>query len=301
MNSFFVRGILKYIRATCSHPGRGLLLDLAYALCFRGSARCNFVSDVNGFRMLVSSSDRGIGRELRRHHIHEPIATALFPAMLAGGTNVLDIGANIGYYTLLAARCVTNEGRVVAVEPHPDNYDLLTRNVRINGFNNVITIKAAVSDLVGTSQLFVSSRSNWHSLNPKHEYRPICSIPVDTLTVDELAENLGIRFGLIRMDVEGWELNILRAAKKTLTAARPRIVMEVHPPLLGADKTLELLGYLDDLRYSVVFLVRRPDDDPAWRPKRPWVLTASLRELRTMYANLIVGPYCFSLFLEPSE
>lgn len=291
----------KYLRVTPSHPGRGLLRKLAQDIVFRNSPHYTLVPDVNGFRMLVATADRGIGRELRRYHVHEPICTDLFPSMVSAGMNVLDIGANIGYYALLAARYVGDTGRVVAVEPHPSNYALLRHNIRLNRLSNLSTIQVAISDTAGEAELFVSPHSNLHSLNSVSRAKTRQTIRVPTTTIDSLAETVGLEFALLRMDLEGWELNALRGGQRTLSTARPRIIMEVHPLYLRERGLEELLTMLSDFNYCVRYFVWRADDCRQLTWGGPRVLTPSLSDLRNKCANLVDCSDSFVLFLEPAS
>ena len=101
---------------------------------------------VNGMPMWVDTRDRVIATHLLGDEIWEPSETAAFLAQAREGMCVFDVGANIGYYTLLAARAVGSSGRVYAFEPEPVNFLLLTRNVAENRLTNVRLVDAAVSN-----------------------------------------------------------------------------------------------------------------------------------------------------------
>jgi FkbM family methyltransferase len=258
---------------------------------------CDYVllPDVNGFAMLVASTDVGIGRELALYRIHEPMATKLLRGFVPTGGVVLDIGANIGYYTLLLSRLVGNDGLVVAVEPHPVNFHLLQLNLRINRVSNVRLVSAAISDKDGRTFLFEAEGSNWHSLLPT-ERTSQKAIEVPTLTIDTLAHQVERPIDLLRMDIEGGELSALKGGEKTLRCYRPALVMEIHPPYLPPDAVPQLLSWLQSLGYERGFFVLRRDDFP-WvkRPRRVWERTLS--ELLSNEALLKSGE-CFTLLLE---
>ncbi len=96
-----------------------------------------FLVTMNGHKMYISDDFLGfylIGE-------YEPETTDLFVSLLHEGDVVVDIGAHIGYYTLLAARTVGKDGKVFAFEPDPDNYALLVKNVEMNGYNNVTAVQ----------------------------------------------------------------------------------------------------------------------------------------------------------------
>ncbi|MER3500822.1 MAG: hypothetical protein C4295_04965 [Candidatus Fervidibacterota bacterium] len=238
---------------------------------------CDYVlvPNVNGFTMLVAGTDAGIGQELAFYRVHEPITTRLLPGFVRKGDVVLDIGANIGYYTLLLARLVGEKGLVVAVEPHPANFHLLEWNLRINGIRNVCLVHAAISDTDGIASLYLAEGSNWHALNPT-ERTTERTVDVIAMTIDTLAQQLERPVALLRMDIEGWEAKALRGAPQTLLHHRPAIVMEVHPAYLGEEETRQLLRYLQLWGYEHGFLVLRRDEFP-WvkRRQRVWERTLS--------------------------
>jgi precorrin-6B methylase 2 len=80
---------------------------------------------------------------------YEPMTTLAFHTLVQPGDRVVDVGAHVGYFTLLAARLCGPNGRVFAFEPHPDNFRLLERNIRENGAENVTAVRKAVADRAG--------------------------------------------------------------------------------------------------------------------------------------------------------
>lgn len=261
--------------------------------------RCyRLVENVNGFRMLVDASDRGIGRELRFFRIHEPLVTNLLGGVARPGVNVLDIGANIGYYTLLLSRLVGPSGEVLAVEPHPQNFHLLCHNLWLNAVQNVRVLRAAVAETSGEAQLSVSLASNWHTLAITPE-RTSETISVPTVTVDQLRDTWGRSIGILRMDTEGYEGHILRGAKITLHQDRPAIIVEVHPAFLGPTEGPRFLSQLMDLGYEARFLLLRGDDCP-WRKGRQVVRECPLSRL-VLNRELFRAREAFTLILEPVE
>ncbi len=256
------------------------------------------IDNVNGFRMLVDATDRGIGRELRLYGVHEPLVTNLLAGVARPGVNVLDVGANIGYYTLLLSRLVGPSGEVLAVEPHPENFRLLCHNLWLNGVENVRVLQAAVADTSGKAYLAVSAASNWHTL-ASGSYQNGNTIPVSTVTVDQLREAWGRKIGILRMDTEGYEGHILRGAKLTLQQDRPAIIVEVHPAFLGPADGPRFLGQLIELGYESRFVLLRGDDCP-WRKGGKIVREYPLSRL-VLQRDLFRAREAFTLILEPGE
>ena len=140
---------------------------------------------------------------------YEPIKTEVFIDSLRAGDVAVDVGAHIGYYTLLAARRVGQRGVVFAFEPDPANYKLLNENIRLNNYENVVAVQKAVTNKTGSATLFLNSSSSKNSLflAPRScEKRTV----VETVSLDdffsEYPPSLASRIKLIKMDVEGAEM-----------------------------------------------------------------------------------------------
>jgi FkbM family methyltransferase len=139
---------------------------------------------------------------------------------------VLDIGANIGYYALLEAS-LEGTKKVYALEPDPRNITLLEKNVRLNGFGDRIQIYPyAVSDKNGTETFYLGERSNVSSFVKRGDV--VGQAEVKCITLDDFEHIQEVDF--IRMDVEGYEVPILRGARNFLTKTKKpiKIIMELH-------------------------------------------------------------------------
>jgi len=173
------------------------------------------------------------------YDVYEPGTTRLFQKLLRPGMTVIDVGAHWGYFTLLAARGVGEEGRVYAFEPHPDNWALLVKNVRANGYGNVIPLQKALADRVGRMPLFLGK--NDAGCNSLH-HGPLTreeSVMVQVTTLDAFLEVEGRPpVDLIKIDIEGGEPAALEGARGLLQRSSTlRLIIEFHPRLLRATGT----------------------------------------------------------------
>ena len=168
--------------------------------------------------LLVDLRDGGVGRPLYLYRSYEVAETRFLSRTLRRGMTVLDAGANIGYFTTLAAAAVGPSGRVVAVEPDPHNFNLLTHNVRNNGLGNVTLLNRALGREPGRADLFRSRRNfGDHRLYAAEgpERRDAVSVCVDT--IDGVAERLDIdRIDVVKLDVQGYEHHVIRGMTRTI-------------------------------------------------------------------------------------
>ncbi len=135
----------------------------------------------------------------------------------------VDIGANIGKYTVIAGRKLGNRGKVVSIEPEPSNFKILERNIRLNKLNNVVSEQAACSSKEGNINLYLRrTGTGGHSLVRKSGEKIIVkSLKLDSILIKHKIK----RISLIKIDAEGAEYEVLRGAKKTLKW-KPKIIFE---------------------------------------------------------------------------
>jgi len=242
-------------------------------------ARGRLCFNVHGNALTVLPGDRGISRELSVYGTHEPRSTQLLKQFLKPGMTVVDIGGNLGYYALLEAQMVGNSGRVIAIEPVAANFAQLSKNVAANGYRNTILHNLAIGPSNGIATMYIGKKSNWHSLHPvPWEAREI-TVRVSTLDA-VLAEHHLHSVDLIRMDVEGYEVEVIHGMAETLENYSPRLLVELHPHVAGVDAILRYLGQLKALGYNLDWVLDNERD----RPMRWWFLQPekiSLEELLT--------------------
>lgn len=163
------------------------------------------------------------------------------------GATVIDVGAQQGVFAVLAAAGVGPRGRLIAVEPEPVNFSRLEANLARNGLRQAAAVNLALSDARGKATLRRDAvNTGGHTLLDGPGDGGMVEVDVDTL--DGLVERLGIpALDLLKVDVEGSALAVLRGGLKTLARSRPRIVMELdQPDDVGAVERL-----LGPLRYRV--------------------------------------------------
>jgi len=164
----------------------------------------------------------------------EPFEVELFKQAVRPGMTVVDVGANIGYYTLLAARLAGPSGTVYAFEPDPRTFTTLDANVRGNGLSNVFLIAKAASDRSDIRELHMSRTAQYSGLYSYAEMDSVvATTPVETVAIDDVLQDDTV--DVIKMDVEGEEAAALRGLSHALAASSdPRLFLEFNPVTLAA-------------------------------------------------------------------
>lgn len=183
----------------------------------------------------------GGGKVLRvLNGTYESEQTRIAVELVRPGSTVLDIGAHIGYYTLLFSRLAGPDGRVVAFEPSPRNLPVLRWHVARNGCANVRVEALAVSAETGTARFTASTGSGTGRLAESG------TLEVRTIRLDEFVGAGGPMPDVMKIDVEGAELAVLRGAEGVLRDARPAILLSTH----GADVHRACLDLLRQHGYT---------------------------------------------------
>jgi len=164
----------------------------------------------------------------------------------------LSRGGHVGFYTLLAATRIGEEGKVVVFEPDPANVNFLKRHVSLNGFENVDVRPVAVSSSSGS----FSFESGEHSSTGKISNTG--DLQIKTVTLDELYKQGEISLPqCLKMDIEGAEYEALRGATEVLKVARPKIFLATH----GEEVKTKCVSFLRELGYQVTPFSDDADED----------------------------------------
>lgn len=172
----------------------------------------------------------------------EPEQAKAMQRELKPGDVFFDIGANVGYYSILASKLVGPNGSVVALEPAVRNLAFLERHVVLNKASNVRILPFACSSANGTARFSTGPNSAMGGLADNGNRSDML---VPTITLDTLASEFGLMPDVIKMDVEGAEAGVLDGGMKILTEKRPSIFLSTHSVDLREKclKKLEALGY----------------------------------------------------------
>jgi FkbM family methyltransferase len=220
-------------------------------------------------------SNEGVSAELRLFGVHEPSATDSYLEHLSVGDHVIDVGSNLGYYLLLAARRIGNGGRVLGFEPAPGVYEILARNVQRSGHENVQVERCAIGAKAGTLQFYESEVPNWGSIFQDSRLQQTGATTVQVKPLDQVVRDTpGFHPKALRMDVEGAELMVLEGAREVLRRYKPCLFIEFHNFALGWNAVRAAIVDLQRLGYFSGVMIERTWDQPwisKWmRDRRSW-------------------------------
>lgn len=187
----------------------------------------------NGLLMELSASDH-IEKYLFWYGAYEKKEVSTMQTLLHTDSVVVDIGANVGYYSLMAAEKVTT-GHIYSFEPVSKNLEKLERNISLNKLTVIHPIQTAISNVSGRTVIYISADDNsgMSGLRAAENFSGQ-SETVKCLTLDEAVTAYNIpKINLVKIDVEGSEVNVLRGMTKTITEQLPVLLMEVSAATLA--------------------------------------------------------------------
>lgn len=226
--------------------------------------------DIQGSKMFLNDQEpdrilRGTFGFYRKAGIHEKATTELFKSKVKPGNIVLDLGANLGYFSLLAARLVGEQGKVYAFEPEPVNRGYFLKNIELNNYKNIMVYPYAVSNKRDKVKLYICPYdSGHHTLNQYggiREYKPHKCTPeekfieVETVKLDDCLKDKKI--DVIKMDVEGSEMLTLMGMDEIIQRNENlKMFVEFFPLLIRemGSSPEEFIQKLFDYGFSIFMI-----------------------------------------------
>lgn len=185
-------------------------------------------------KLYLNNKDNFLSRDIAFHKVWEPEITKIVKEIIKKDQIVIDVGANIGYFTTLFSKLVGTAGKVYAFEPAPINFEILQRNILVNNLKNVLIHQTAASNVSNTQDLYLST---WNFGDNRLFEKPRDErdlerekIQVDTIRLDEIVKE---KINLIKIDVQGFEWQVIDGAKKLIDNNNDiKIIFEFTPQLL---------------------------------------------------------------------
>ena len=183
-------------------------------------------AEVQGHKMYVGVRDN---LHLSINEVYEPLETELVKKEIKKGDVVIDIGANVGYYTLIFAKLVGDEGKVYAFEPEPYNFNLLKKNIEINGYKNIILEQKGISNKNGKTILYIGAQgTGGHSFADDGTRTPI---DIEIVYLDDYFKDYEGKIDFIKMDIEGAEPLAIEGMSSILNKNKNLKVMSEFAPI----------------------------------------------------------------------
>jgi FkbM family methyltransferase len=193
------------------------IIRLPLRLVPRGAVMRIRSGPLRGYRWIAGSAPHGSWLGTYESHVQR-----LFCERVRPGDIVFDIGANVGFFSLLASKLVGPKGRVYAFEPLPRNLSYIEQHLRLNAVTNVTVKPIAIASTSGTASFGDGENESQARLSEKGEHH------VTTASLDDLVANGTPRPAFIKMDIEGAEFDALRGAPILLSSAGLTIVLSTH-------------------------------------------------------------------------
>lgn len=219
---------------------------------------------IDGVQVVLNPNDPVVSGALT-FGVYEKPESHFFRAVCQPGMNVLDIGANVGYYTALAIKASQGQGRIVALEPDPENFRLLEATVAANRASNVTCINGAAADHPGEMTLFTSSENRGD--NRLYESKlSNGSVRVKTYTIDGLMDQLGMpSLDFVKIDVQGFEGRVFDGMRETLKRSPALTVLTEFWPFglrsAGSDAAV-MLSNLEEAGFTLYHLTAAGTVEP---------------------------------------
>lgn len=258
MNQTLLTLLGKFAHITRSRK-LGLLLDLGLDCIDYVFAKINkppLHASFGGFRIYGYTRHRSFLENISTGQ-YEPFASELFEKALRPGMVVLDGGAHIGLYSIMASHLLGPNGKVISFEPDPYNFRALTFNIQKNNKGNIVPIQKALSNTTGETLFFRSPGTIGNSLIKRTNIGKVYEIPVTTTTVDIELEELPVDSVLLKLDVEGAEPLVIRGAMNVLKSINSiTILAEINPSALSdaGSSPQELIELLGKLNFEIFFV-----------------------------------------------
>ncbi len=212
----------------------------------------------------MRAEDGGVAHQFLVYGRYEPFESGLVMRSILPGMTVLNVGANIGYYTLLASISAGDSGRVIAFEPSRDNFELLRKNIADNHLRNVLTRNEAVAEVKGVLKLFLSSSNSGDHQIYSGEGETRAAQEVEAVKLDEFCRDEGLAPDMLIIDVQGAEFKVLQGLANYLRSASRKpitMLMEFGPRNLrqAGDSPEALLDFLKGvgMEYLVIDEARK--------------------------------------------
>ncbi|HEY4800585.1 MAG TPA: FkbM family methyltransferase [Bacteroidia bacterium] len=188
---------------------------------------------------------------------YEDLELQFLEASLKEGSVFVDIGANIGLFSLVASQKIGKNGRVISFEPFKKNFDALKKNISLNNSENIKTEKLAVAQTKSQMPIFYDPKESNQGMASLYSAKNPYYEQIETISLDEYFKDHSVgEVDFIKLDIEGGEYPALLGMKETLLKYGPKLLIEIDDEILSNTPftSQQILSYLSELGYNKYFL-----------------------------------------------
>ncbi len=207
----------------------------------------------HGFLMKIDpSKDAGVELSLFQTGTYEKGTLYFIASCLNRGDCFIDIGANIGLMSIFASQCVGNSGKILAFEAHPETHQLLQENIALNHIENIDTFNFALGNETGKATIYDNWNVNRGGASLVIHSENSTGFVVDVKTLDEVIQN-DFQPKMIKIDVEGFEFQVLKGATNTIKNCKPILIIEFSVSRENQYDPFEMIDFIESFGFYEIF------------------------------------------------
>lgn len=214
--------------------------------------------EIRGHKMVIDSLDN---LYLDIFKTHDEFETKFVERIIKKGDIVIDVGAHMGYYSLLFAKLVGKEGKIFAFEPDPKNFSRAEKNIKLNNYTNVLLTQKAVSDKTGDATLYLGDLSGGNSIMSTKENQK--KISIKSVKLDDFFEHGEKKIDFVKLDAEGFEYAIIHGMESILSQNKELVLLvEFYPELIkkAGVEPIEYIKLLDSNGFELYELDEKNEE-----------------------------------------
>ncbi|MDC0968021.1 FkbM family methyltransferase [Alphaproteobacteria bacterium] len=225
---------------------------------------------IKEFEIFLDLITPGISKTLAIYGSREDDMKFLISKYLKKDMNVLDCGSNIGFYPIYQRNIIGNNSKIFCFEPDDRNYELLKKNIdSFDKSQNTFIYKKGLAENNEEKNIIITDESNLNTISTGNDEKFFSKYKVNELkkieciSIDSFIAQINTNIDFIRMDIEGYEVEVLRGMRNTLSKMKPRILIEIHPHFYDKQRDFSSeLTFLFNQGYSVRALISAQKPQP---------------------------------------
>jgi FkbM family methyltransferase len=240
----FIHWIVQSLLGSPKFPGRDFFIEKLPQWFLKKPSGSTVIKTRFGFKIKIDPTfDKNIENVIYERGVYELGTVSVLQKFLKEGNTFIDVGANIGFLSLAGAAVVGKEGKVIAFEPQPETFQLLEENVKMNSFSQIQLNQFALGEEEGEAIIYSEEENRGGaSITNKRSEKGV-SIQLNRL--DDI--ELGSKVDMIKIDVEGFEWEVLKGARQTILRDKPILIVEYSSDRENSGNSTDMYRWIMDL------------------------------------------------------